>query len=175
MKRKSRKSTSRKAIKQPVRKLTPKPASRPGVWATIHQWAIALGKNEKTLQSLFTRAGLALPERGGLVSARDVFQALFGDEHAEKIRSLKLDNEEKERDALEAAGKLFPMEELEAWLVAHYIIPMSNIFAGMGAAIDTRCNPQQPEVARHAIDAYIESTVKSALKRGLEKPQKSKQ
>lgn len=140
--------------------------------ATVHGWAVALGKNEKTLQGLFTRAGIALPKPGEVVSAKTMFFVLFGDEYSEKLRILKAQADRKEREGRVAIGELVPISELEPKIVEIYIVPMSNIFAGMAAAIDTRCNPDNPKIARQAIEAYIESTVKPALRSGLEKPRK---
>jgi hypothetical protein len=98
------------------------------VSATIHKWAVSLGKNEKTLQSLFTRAGKSLPAKGSSVSAADVFYVLFGDEYAEKLRGLKQRNDEAERESDERMGKLVDVDQLKAWCV--------QWFGGVRQAID---------------------------------------
>ena len=167
-----RKSTKPKAKRAQKSKPAPKQRSS-DIKASLQAWATALGMERRTLDGRLVKAGLQIPKHGD-ISARQIYVALLGDKEAEQVRALKLDNEERERNAAEEVGRLFPMEELEAWLSKNYIIPMSNIFAGMAASIDTRCNPENPKLARQAIEAFIESTVKPSLRSGLEKPQPKK-
>lgn len=118
------------------------------------------------------RVGITLGDPFDKVSFRDIKVAILGDESAEKVRNLKVDADRKEREELEAKGKLFPMDELEKWLLENYIVPMSNILAGAATTLDTRCNPEHPEQAREAIRNWVENEVKPALKAELEKPRK---
>lgn len=75
----------------------------------------------------------------------------------------KMERDEKRKDS-----DLISLGECEAWIAQHYLVPMANVFAGMAAAIDTRCNPADPTMARKAIDDYIEGTVKPALRSHVE-------
>lgn len=142
--------------------------------ATLDGWAVALGRERRTLERVLTRGGIKV-QPGMKFTAQEIYVGIVGDEQAERVRNLKSDADRKEREEKEALGTLFPMAELEGWLSQHYVIPMASIFADMPAAIDTRCNPQDPKVARQAIEAYIEATVKPTLKLGLEKPKLEKQ
>lgn len=166
-----RKPSRAKRKPAPVKRKVGRPATAATVKHTLQSWAVELKMDRKTLETRLRAIDFEW-SAGEEISARVVFEALLGSKETEEIRGKRLDNEEKERQAAVEVGTLFPMAELEPWIVERYIIPMSNIFSGMGAAIDTRCNPQHPEVARRAIEDYIESAVKPALKQGLEKPRR---
>lgn len=159
-----------KKRKSPKRRPVRRERLASGISASLQAWATALGMERRTLESRLTRAEYQAPKQGGKIPARVIYVALVGDKEAEQVRALKLDNEERERNAKRETGELFPLADLEAWLSQHYLVPMSNVFAGMAAAIDTRCNSQDPAQARRAIEDYVEGTVKPALRAALEKP-----
>jgi hypothetical protein len=128
----------------------------------------------RTLESKLVRIGYVTKKRGEKIPFRTVLVALMGDKEAETIRNLKADADRKEREAKIEAGELVPMADIEPWLLQHYIVPMAGILSSAPTTLDTRCNPEHPEVARKAIADWIEGTVKPSIREGLEKPKHRK-
>ena len=137
---------------------------------SLQAWADALNKDPHTLKKMLLKVGIDAPKHGELLSANKIFSALMGDEYKERVRNLKADADRKEREERIATGALFPMAELESWLHQNYVTPMWDILKTAPTTLDTRCNSEHPAVARDAIRAWIEGTVKPALKENLEKP-----
>lgn len=81
---------------------------------SINAWAKALGMENRTLERQLVRAGFEKPSSGwGDVSAKYIQAAILGDEQAEKVRNLRLDADEKERDKAEAHGLIQSREGIE--------------------------------------------------------------
>jgi hypothetical protein len=139
-----------------------------GVWLTITGWAKELGFDPKTVAQRMRDAGHAV-ERNSLYHVKQVVTSIYGDKEAEQIRALKLENQERERNAAKESGALFPMSELEPILMQSYVAPMSNILNSLPTSIDTRCNPDHPEIARKALLDWVENTAKPLLKTEIEK------
>jgi len=141
------------------------------VTATLNAWASEMGIDQQTLERRLVRSGYTRPASGwGQVSFKKIYVAIMGDEQAEKIRNLKADADRKEREEQVAKGELFPMAELEPWLVQNYVQPMAAIMGSAPSTLDTRCNPEHPEIARRALSEWFEGMVKPALKTNLQKP-----
>ena len=135
----------------------------------LYTWSLALAMEPKTLETKLMKARIEW-KKAESISALNIFNAMFGDEQYEKVRNLKLDANQKEREEQKELGNLFPMQELEPWLLNNYILPMRQILEGVATGLDTRCNPEHPEIARAALNEWIEKTVKPAIKEKLTKP-----
>src|ERR1041385_1717747 len=100
------------------------------VAATLNAWASEMGIDQQTLERRLVRAGYTRPASGwGQASFKKIYVAIMGDEQAEKIRNLKADADHKERKDHVPKGELYPMAELEPWLVQNYVQPMLAILS----------------------------------------------
>jgi predicted transcriptional regulator len=140
---------------------------------TVTDAANLLGVDPKTVKAGLRRIGIE-PEHSKSYSVRECVAAVYGNAEMERERKLRLENEKLEREAKIEAGELVPMADIEPWLLQHYIVPMAGILSSAPTTLDTRCNPEHPEVARKAIADWIEGTVKPSIREGLEKPKHRK-
>lgn len=140
------------------------------ITATLNAWATSMGVDQQTLERWLVNAGFNKPKSGwGDITYRKIEKAVLGDEQKEKIRNLKADADRKEREELERRGELVDKTEVEAWIVQKFIAPFSNILSSAPSTLDTRCNPERPEIARRAIEDWVENSAKPLLKTELEK------
>jgi len=128
---------------------------------TVSAWATSLGKEPRTLERLLVRAGLPKPHPRFTVTASAIFAALLGDEMALKRRLTLAQAEAQERENREAEGQLIRLVEVEKILSERVILPLRELLMAAPAALDTRCNPGAPELARLALTAWRDDALKT--------------
>jgi len=136
-----------------------------------HRWTVTeaaklLAVDPKTVAMGLRREGVEV-FRNADYSVRTMVAAVYGDGERERVRALQLDNAERERKAAREIGELVPKAEIGPEIVESLVAPLTAILDAMGAAIDTRCNPQKPELAREVIDTYVETVIKPAMRAKL--------
>lgn len=141
--------------------------------ATLNAWATELGFDRETVSRRLLKSGYEMPAKGwGKVPAKKIWRAMVGDDPTGKRRLNDAQSEKIERENAIAEGRLIAAEDLEPWLIQNYIAPMTTLLSSAATTLDTRCNPASPETARAAIEDWIENTLKSAMRAGLEKPRR---
>lgn len=134
---------------------------------TLNAWATAMGIDQQTLERDLIKAGFDKPKDGwGKVSFKKIIAACMGEEQREKIRGLRLDNEERERKAAEEAGELVRMADVGQLLTETIITPLGNALDSVPTTYDTRCNPTDPELARQAL-VQMREDLKRILRDGM--------
>ena len=71
--------------------------TKPQFLARLDAWALELGKERRTLARVLKRNGVDVVA-GKLYRASEIFNGLFGEEQTEKVRNLKLDADEINRN-----------------------------------------------------------------------------
>ena len=107
-----------------------------GIAHPLQAWCNELGKDPKTLKKLLFRIG----ERPGprdLIAFRTIQGAVFGDEHAEKIKGLRLDNAQRERDGKKEELRLIDVDLVRQLIARFFVQPAI-------AALDS-CPPEAVE------------------------------
>ena len=133
---------------------------------TLNEWSIMTGRDDKTLLSAFRKCDF-FPKPFDRIPFKRVEAALFGEQHAEKIRGMKLDNDQKEHDSAREAGELVPMGELGEIITQKIVVPVGSMLNSLPSSLDTRCNPTDPELARNALLDWVEKTAKPTLRSKL--------
>jgi len=80
--------------------------------ARLDAWAIAIGRERRTLARTLRRNGVEVVP-GKLYGVKEILDGMLGAQEIEKIRNLKLDADEKERRAKIEEGKLLYWEDAE--------------------------------------------------------------
>ena len=99
------------------------PAVAPGIQHYLQSWATELDKDPETLKKALIKSDYR-PVPNEVIPLRAIVAALFGEEHVEKVRAMRLDNEERERNAKERIGVLLEWDAVEAFLMRQFVNPM---------------------------------------------------
>ena len=124
--------------------------------ASLDGWAVALGRERRTLERILVRNGLTVTP-GCKFTAKEIYIGIVGDEQAEKVRNLKLDADEKERKSKERDGILVPWEWCEKAMIE---------LAGMQNSALDACPAEALE--------WLEKVYKPTMRQKLSKPKGEK-
>jgi len=132
------------------------------ITGTINAWATSLGVEARTILRALAKTGIVRRKTKGRIkfTAKQITDALFGDEQQERLRNLKLDADKKHREEEEAKGQLITLTEVESLLTERVISPLRERLLNQGTRIDALCNPSHPQLAREAITADTDETLK---------------
>jgi hypothetical protein len=105
-----------------ISKSTPKQ----GFSGTVGRWARELNKDDQTIAKALGSDYKA----GREYSAREIWDALYGEEKAEKVALMKQDRIAKERENRVADGQLVNAEECKEAFINEFIVPFkAKLFA----------------------------------------------
>ena len=125
------------------------------LWLTATRWAKEIGKDPKTIVQRLRDAGVEVA-KDSLYHLKTVLNAVYGDEQAEKVRGMKLDNEERERKAREADGVLVDRQQMEKEIAEFYVLPWKHWLESLPGNLASMVNPNDPELAREALQRAVE-------------------
>jgi hypothetical protein len=142
---------------------------------TLQAWATAMGCERRTLETRLVKSGYDKPrKKGQKIPFKVIYNCIMGDEQAEKVRGMKLDNDQKEREAAEEIGDLVRWGDVEKFITENVIAPLRPALTSIDTTLDVRCNPQNPEVARTALRQWSDETLKLCSAQLLQKKKKAK-
>ena len=96
--------------------------------------------------------------------AADTAVAGFKSARARREKALA---ERAELENAERSGQLVRMSEIEEVITQKIIVPLGSLLNSLPAALDTRCNPEHPDVARAALLDWVERTAKPTMRSSL--------
>ena len=137
-----------------------KTSARGEVTATVTQWAQSIGMDRHTLESRMIKADVPIPAVGMHISAKEIIKALWGDEQAEKVRGMKLDNDAKEKEARIADGELVDINEVEALLTQRVLSVLRPRILALPTTVDVACNKEHPDLARQVLSEWVDDTLR---------------
>jgi hypothetical protein len=114
---------------------TKKTAKKPAKFiATLDAWALELDYERRTLVRILKRSDIEIIP-GHLYRAREVVSGLMGSEQVERVRNLKLDADRKEREELEACGRVVEWDRVEAQLNQKVFLPLLSALDAAPAGV----------------------------------------
>jgi hypothetical protein len=141
---------------------------------TMQAWATAMGIERRTLETRLMKSGYTEPlKKGQEIPFGVIYNCIMGDEIAEKIRGMKLDNNQKEREEAEEIGELVRMDEVDKLISEHVVAPLRPWLISLPTRLDVRCNQEHPEIARTAIQQEVDEGLK-LLREQLPRKHKTK-
>ena len=132
----------------------------------LEQAAAQFGASKETLRRGLRRLDIATT-KGTRHSLADIYRALSGDLHAERTREtraradlLELERREKERD-------LVSLAEVQT-LMRDILLPVRQRLLALPSEAATRVNPTDPQMARDALQAWVDAAL-PAIRKGMPK------
>ena len=126
-------------------------SERFGICHFLQTWATEAGMDPETLKKALLKSDYR-PVPNERIPFSAIRAALYGEEYVEKVRGMRLDNEERERKAKERDGRLCEWDRVLFWL-------NQNVFGPMTSAMDAAPN----EVDRQWLELVLKPTVRSKL------------
>ena len=128
---------------------------------TLNAWAKAIAVQERTLAIRLTKAGF---KNNGLISAKEIIDAMCGEKDASIIRlndakAKQLEQKEKIRD--EVLVEL-PVAERELW--GNLLGPLKQEMDAMPDKLAPLVNPESPASAKKLLFEWTENTKKKLIK-----------
>lgn len=139
---------------------------------SLQAWATALGVERRTLEVRIVKAGFRVPKKTGTLSAARVFHSMLGEADVEKRRLAAAQATKIERENAAAAGELVAMVEVEKLLTELVVLPLRQALLAAPTTLDTLCNPADPEMARRAIQQWVDEVLQHCREQ-LPKPGRS--
>lgn len=130
-----------------------KKASKSVISFTLEAWARAMGHERRTLEVRLINTGYEW-KPGTLIPFKAIYNAMLGDEQAEKNRNLKLDADRKEREEREANGELVKLAEVEQLITELVISPQRQELENMPSSLAKLCNPTDPAKAEVVLSSW---------------------
>jgi hypothetical protein len=123
-------------VKKPAKRNNSAKKGRKGGWkradlsATVNRWATEAGMDDATLLRWLIRAGIKIVP-GKPVQARDIINAIRGDDKSERTALVRSQRELNEIEKAEKEKTLVPRAELEADLWSRVLLPFRNDFLAL--------------------------------------------
>lgn len=145
-----------------------KRGSRTEILHTLNEWVMMTGRDSRTILAGLKRADI-FPAPGERIPFKSIEAALFGEDYVQKVRGMKLDNDQKERDAARESGDLMTRVDIEEFFTAHVVLPLTSAFAQMPNELAPRLVGADREAISAAIADYIETKIKPPMRERLQK------
>jgi len=121
---------------------------------TLAEFSEEIGKDPKTVKRKLSEAGIDYEKRGK-VRLRDLVAACFGDEYQQSVRNKTLDADLKQIEKDKETGRLLDPATVQEQIDATFG-PIRQAILQAQAELPPRCNPQDHQTARRAIDQWVE-------------------
>lgn len=126
---------------------------------TILEAATETGRSRETIKRGLSKAGEKVAS-DGTFSTKQLLAALIDDLKEAKARKERAEAELSELELQERRRELIPMAEVSS-IVNSTLGSVTEAVRAMPSALARRCNPTDPEHARKAIHAYVDSKILS--------------
>lgn len=136
------------------------PALR-GIAGTVAMMSREFGVSRRTLLRRLTDAG----QTGSRFTIRQCHEALAskaddqGNIHEARLKKLREETALLALERQKTEGDLVPMAEVKEML-SGWLAPIRSQFLSLPAAMASRCNPGDPEIARQALEDWMENAMK---------------
>lgn len=126
-------------------------------------WCRAIGAGEKTLSIKLTKAGHRVPAQG-LISAKQIIDAMCGEKDAAVVRNLDAKTRQLEQKEKLKDGTLVEIPTAERILWNELLGPLKQELDAMPQKIAPMVNPDDSPSAQKALFNWVEDTKKKLLK-----------
>jgi phage terminase Nu1 subunit (DNA packaging protein) len=126
---------------------------------SVHKAAVEFGVSRETIIRGLRRLDVEVGRRTTFTT-KQIVSSIYGDADFERTRLLRADADIREMERLEKENDLVKLSEVEKMLVDYVAIPVRNLLISAPTTLDQRVNPADPELAREALQRWVDDSLK---------------